>query len=79
MIIVGIAVSAVLGSVNSYLITRANVRDAISIGFWGRVTARVRWDWLLPTIGVLVVVIVCCALLSSSLRGSPGRYRAPAD
>ena len=69
LIIVGIAVSAILGSVNSYLITRANVRDAISVGFWGAGSiARVRWDWLLPTIGVLVVVIVCCALLSSSLR-----------
>jgi iron complex transport system permease protein len=33
LIIVGIAVSAVLGSVNSYLITRADIDDAMAVGF----------------------------------------------
>ena len=35
LIIVGIGVSAMLGSVNAYLITRADIDDAMTVGFWG--------------------------------------------
>lgn len=35
LIIVGIGVTAVFGSVNAYLITRAEVHEAMMVGFWG--------------------------------------------
>lgn len=34
LIIVGIAMSTALGSLNSYLITRAPIEDAMVVGFW---------------------------------------------
>ena len=35
LIIVGIGVSALLGSLNAYLIARADLQDAMTVGFWG--------------------------------------------
>lgn len=69
LIIVGIAISAVLGSINAYLITRADIQDAIVVGFWGAGSiARLRWDWLLPTIALFVLIVICAMALASSLK-----------
>ena len=69
LIIVGIAVSAALGSINTYLITRADVRDAMQVGFWGAGTiSRVSWTSLVPSLSIAAGIAVACALLSPALR-----------
>lgn len=69
LIIVGIAVSAVLGSVNSYLITRADIDDAMAVGFWGAGSlSRVTLDNLAPVLVISVLVAVAAALLARPLR-----------
>jgi iron complex transport system permease protein len=68
LIIVGIAISAMLGSVNSYLITRADLNDAMSVGFWGAGSlSRVTWTSLVPSIIAAAVILVCAALLTPAL------------
>lgn len=69
LIIVGIGVSAMLGSINSYLITRANIDDAMTVGFWsaGSIT-RVSWSSMAPSILIAAVIIVAAALLAPALR-----------
>ena len=69
LIIVGIGVSAVLRSVNDYLITRADLDDAMTVGFWnaGSVTG-VTWSSMLPALVVATAVVVGAALLSPALR-----------
>ncbi|MFL1430699.1 MULTISPECIES: FecCD family ABC transporter permease [unclassified Nocardiopsis] len=58
LIIVGIAVSAMLGSVNAYLITRAELDDAMAVGFWGAGSvARVTWEGLLPSLAIAAVLL----------------------
>lgn len=69
LIIVGIAVSAALGSINTYLITRADVRDAMQVGFWGAGTiSRVSWTSLVPSLSIAAGITAACALLSPALR-----------
>lgn len=69
LIIVGIGVSAALGSINAYLITRADIADAMTVGFWGAGSlSRVSWDGLVPSLVVGLVVLVVAGLLSPALR-----------
>ncbi|MFT4307077.1 MAG: iron chelate uptake ABC transporter family permease subunit [Microbacterium sp.] len=69
LIVVGIAVSAMLGAINSYLITRADVNDAIAVGFWGAGTLTgVRWESLGPSLLLGGVVLIALAALSRELR-----------
>ncbi|KAA9393738.1 iron-enterobactin ABC transporter permease [Kocuria coralli] len=69
LIIVGIGVAAMLGSVNSYLITRANLQDAIAVGFWSAGTlSRTSWSNLVPAMLLAAVVVLGSALLASGLR-----------
>lgn len=69
LIIVGIAISAMLGSVNAYLITRADIDDAMAVGFWGAGSiGKVTWGSLLPSLGIAVVITVGTALLSPALQ-----------
>ncbi|KQB83974.1 FecCD family ABC transporter permease [Corynebacterium lowii] len=69
LIIVGIAVSAGLGSLNSYLITRAQVEDAMVVGFWAAGSLnRVTWQGLLPSLVLGTVVLVGVVLLAPALR-----------
>jgi iron complex transport system permease protein len=69
LIIVGIGVSAMLGSLNNYLITRADVEDAMMVGFWSAGSInRVTWESLVP-VGVLgLIVIILIALLAPALK-----------
>lgn len=70
LIIVGIGVSAILGSINAYVITRAHVDDAMLVGFWaaGSIT-RVTWRSLLPA---LLAALVLCAVLVPASRWLSG-------
>ncbi|MFT3889366.1 MAG: iron chelate uptake ABC transporter family permease subunit [Arachnia sp.] len=69
LIIVGIAVSAMLGSINTYLITRAEVRDAMQVGFWGAGSiSRVSWTSLVPSLSIAAAIALACAALSPALR-----------
>lgn len=69
LIIVGIGVSAILGSINAYLITRADIEDAMSVGFWGAGSiSRVTWNGLTPALILALVVFIAAALLSPDMR-----------
>ncbi|MFT4229037.1 MAG: iron chelate uptake ABC transporter family permease subunit [Microbacterium sp.] len=69
LIIVGIGVSAVLGSVNAYLITRADIDDAMTVGFWGAGSiGRVSWGSMGPSLLVAAVVVAAAAALAPALR-----------
>ncbi|MFT3860420.1 FecCD family ABC transporter permease [Micropruina sp.] len=69
LIIVGIAVASILGSVNTYLITRADIRDALQVGFWGAGSlSRVSWSSLMPSLAVAAAIVAGCGLLAAGLR-----------
>ena len=69
LIIVGIGVSAVLGSVNSFLITRSDSTDAIAVGFWGAGSiTRVSWATLQPSLLIAALLLLATGLLGPSLR-----------
>ena len=69
LIIVGIAVAAALGSVNAYLITRADVRDAMQVGFWGAGSlSKVTWTTLTPSLTIAAVIVLATLALSPALR-----------
>lgn len=69
MIIVGIGVAAMLGSVNAYLISRADINDAMSIGFWGAGSLnRVTWSVLTPSLALAALVVVAAAVLGPALK-----------
>ena len=69
LIIIGIAVSAMLGSVNIYLVTRAEITDAMSVGFWAAGSlSRVGWEGMTPASIGGVIIVVSVMLLSPALR-----------
>ena len=69
LIIVGIGVSALLGSLNTYLITRAELADAMTVGFWGAGSiARVSWGSMTPSLAIAAVIVVAAVLLHPALR-----------
>lgn len=69
LIVVGIGVSALLGSVNSYLITRADVEDAMVVGFWSAGSLqRVTWASLVPSAALAVVLFAASGVLSRPMR-----------
>ncbi|MEU5401427.1 iron chelate uptake ABC transporter family permease subunit [Streptomyces sp. NPDC005963] len=69
LIIVGIGVSAMLGSINAYLITRADLSDAMTVGFWGAGSiSRVTWSSMVPSLFIAAVIALAAALLAPALR-----------
>lgn len=67
--VVGIGVAALLGSINSYLITRADIEGAMTIGFWGAGSlSRVVWPGLAPALLLAVVVVVVVFRFAPDLR-----------
>lgn len=69
LIIVGIAVSAMLGSLNAYLITRADVHEAMTVGFWGAGSlGRVSWSSLAPSLVLAAVIAIAVVLLGPALH-----------
>lgn len=69
LIIVGIGIAAMLGSVNAYLITRADIEDAITVGFWnaGSIT-RVSWTSMVPSLTIAAVIVGAAILLAPALK-----------
>lgn len=69
LILVGIGLNALLLSVDSYLLTRANINDAATAGAWltGSLSGR-GWDHALPVAGALAVLVPVCAFLTRPLR-----------
>ncbi|MFT4234217.1 MAG: iron chelate uptake ABC transporter family permease subunit, partial [Microbacterium sp.] len=69
LIIVGIGASALLGSVNSYLITQADQSDLVAAGFWGAGSlSRTDWSNLAPALVAGIVVLVLLCVFSRPLR-----------
>lgn len=69
LIIVGIGVSAMLGSINAYLITRANIDDAMTVGFWSAGSIhRVSWSSMIPSLMIAAVITLAAMLLARDLR-----------
>lgn len=69
LIIVGIGLSAMLGSLNAYLITRADIDDAMTVGFWTAGSLhRVTWAGLQPALLLALVIGIATVLLAPSLR-----------
>ena len=69
LIIVGIGVTAVLHSVNTWLLLRAQTEVAITASFWGAGSlAHVGWSELVPAAVLLVVLGAATVLLARPLR-----------
>lgn len=69
LIVVGIGVSAILGSANAYLITRSDPDKAVTVGFWGAGSLTgLTWQALIPAAVGGVVVMIAITLLAPSLR-----------
>ncbi|MFT4052090.1 MAG: iron chelate uptake ABC transporter family permease subunit [Microbacterium sp.] len=69
LIIIGIGISAMLESINSYLITRADLDDAMTVGFWGAGSiGRVSWSSMGPSLLVGALIMVAAMTLAPALR-----------
>ena len=69
LVVVGIGVTAVLHSVNSWLLLRAQAEVALTASFWGAGTlALVSWRQLLPAAAVLAVLAAGVVVLARPLR-----------
>ncbi|MFT4038899.1 MAG: iron chelate uptake ABC transporter family permease subunit [Thermomicrobiales bacterium] len=69
LIIVGIGVSAMLGSANAYLVSRAKLEDAMVVGFWGAGSIRrVSWDSMGPALVAVAVIMAAALALAPALR-----------
>lgn len=69
LIIVGIGISAMLGSINAYLITRADLKDAMAVGFWGAGSiGRVSWSSMVPSLLVAAAILAAAVVLAPALR-----------
>ncbi|MCK2022105.1 iron chelate uptake ABC transporter family permease subunit [Microbacterium sp. kSW2-24] len=69
LIIVGIAVTAILSSLNTYLLLRAQTEVAMTASIWGAGSlSLVGWDDVGVAIGPLAVLLVLTLLVSGPLR-----------
>jgi iron complex transport system permease protein len=69
LIIVGIGVTAMLGSFNTWLILQASLRDAMSASFWGAGSLNgAGWEQFVPAIIAFAILMPAAALLSKPLR-----------
>ncbi|RMI06942.1 iron-enterobactin ABC transporter permease [Cellulomonas triticagri] len=64
LIVVGIGVTALLGSLNTWLVLAAELQQAMAASAWGAGSLNgVGWPQVGPTVGVLVVLVVALGLL----------------
>ena len=69
LVIVGIGVTAVLHSVNSWLLLRARTEVALTANFWGSGSiALVGWEQLLPAAGLLALLVPAVLAVAGPLR-----------
>ena len=68
LIIAGIAVSAMLASVNTWMILKASLEQAMSAAVWGAGSLnKVSWDQVLPVVGTFAVLLVLLAFYGRRL------------
>lgn len=69
LIVVGIAVSAVLTALNSYLLVSARLEEAVTAAVWGAGSLTgARWLDVVPVAGSLALLVPACALLSRRMH-----------
>ncbi len=69
LIVIGIGVSAMLSSVNTWLVLQADVEDAMRVAIWGAGSLNgLGWDQALPTVPVVAALGVGAALLARVLH-----------
>lgn len=69
LIIVGIGVSAMLASVNTYLILNADLRIAMMASAWGMGSLNgLGWEQVVPSLAFLLPLAVACALLADRMH-----------
>ncbi|WP_032376354.1 FecCD family ABC transporter permease [Rhodococcoides fascians] len=68
LIIVGIGVSAMLASINTWLVVKADLDDAIAAAVWGAGSLNgLGWAQVVPALVVMAVIAPCLAVLSRRL------------
>ncbi|WP_032405750.1 FecCD family ABC transporter permease [Rhodococcoides fascians] len=68
LIIVGIGVSAILASINTWLVVKADLADAIAAAVWGAGSLNgLGWAQVVPALVVMAVIAPCLAVLSRRL------------
>lgn len=69
LIIVGIAVSAVLSSFNTWLILRSELEDAMSAAIWGAGSLNaIGWDQAVPAAAIALPLGACAMMLGRQMR-----------
>ena len=69
LIIVGIAISAILGSVNSMLLLQSDAEVALTAAAWGVGSLNgVDWKHTLPAILLVVFLLICAGMMNRPLR-----------
>jgi iron complex transport system permease protein len=69
LIVIGIAISAVLNSVNDFLQLRADLNAAVAAAAWGMGSLDgIAWSEVLPVLIALLVIVPALAVLSPRLR-----------
>lgn len=69
LIITGIGVAAMLSAVNSWLILKAELEDAMRVAIWGAGSLNgITWEQAIPAAGIVAAILVATALLARSLQ-----------
>lgn len=69
LIIVGIAVSAVLASVNTWLILRSDLEDAMSAAIWGAGSLNaIGWEQAVPATAIALLLALCAMACARKMR-----------
>lgn len=69
LVIVGIAVSAILASLNTWLILRSDLEDAMSAAVWGAGSLNaIGWDQAVPAVVLSIVILAFALSLSGRMR-----------
>jgi len=70
LIIVGIAISAILGSVNSMLLLQSEAEAALTAAAWGVGSLNgIDWEHVLPASMLVLFLLICAVLMNRPLRG----------
>lgn len=69
LIIVGIAISAILGSVNSMLLLQSKAEVALTAAAWGVGSLNgIDWKHVLPAILLVIFLLICAVMMNRPLR-----------
>ena len=69
LIIVGIAVSAILGSINSMLLIKSDAEVALTAAAWGVGSLNgIDWKQVVPPAIAVIILIICAGIMNRPLR-----------